>query len=209
MITLYGITRSRASRCLWMLEELGLPYERVPVSNRTGDHKQPDYLAINPNGKLPALVDGDVVLFESMAINLYLADAYGADKGLWPATAGDRGRCYQWSVWAMTEVETHALNALRHTFLLPEEQRTPEGLEKAVKGLEQPLGILDAVLADRPHLLGDDFTVADLNVASVLTWARVARVPLDAVPHTADWLKRCLGRPAQQTVIAATKAEAA
>lgn len=209
MIKLYGITRSRASRCLWMLEELGQPYERVPVDYRSGQHKQPDYLAINPNGKLPALVDGDVALFESMAINLYLADAYGADKGLWPATAGDRGRCYQWSVWVMTEVEAHALNALRHKYLLPEDQRTPEGFQAACEALAKPLGILDAALADRPHLLGETFTVADLNVASVLTWARVARVPLDAVPHVADWLKRCLERPAQQAVLAATKAEAA
>src|SRR5262249_42043568 len=100
-ITVYGVTRSRTLRVLWMLEELGLPYEHVKTNFATGDTRSPEYLAINPNGHVPALRDGDTTLCESMAINLYLARKY--DKGLWPRTVEDEGRTFQWSLWVMTE----------------------------------------------------------------------------------------------------------
>jgi glutathione S-transferase len=193
MITLYGITRSRALRCLWMLEELGLPYQRELVAQ--ADVKSADYLKINPNAHIPALKDDGLVLFESLAINLYLADKH-ADKGLWPRSAEDRGRCYQWSVWAMTELETVALGALRQRVLLPEAERDPKAAEAAVQGLQKPLGVLNGALAERPYLLGAAFSVADLNVAAVANWVERAKVPLESFPKTADWMQRCFGRPA-------------
>jgi glutathione S-transferase len=206
MITLYGITRSRAARCLWMLEEVGVPYERVLTDQRKQGNRQPDYLAINPNGRLPALRDGDLTLFESMAINLYLADRYG--QGLLPGSAEDRGRCYQWSVWVVTEVEAHALKALQHTALLPEEQRSPEAHQQAVESLNRPLAVLEGALAGRECLLGGAFSVADLNVASVLAWTLRAKVPLDGFPRVKDWMARCLARPGQQKVLAELRASA-
>jgi glutathione S-transferase len=192
MITVYGITRSRALRCLWMLEELGIPYERELVAQ--ADVNRPEYLKVNPNAHIPALKDDGLVLFESLAINLYLADKHG--KGLWPKSAEDRGRCYQWSIWAMTELETPALTALRHRALLPEGERNATVAGKAVEDLQKPLGVLEGALGGRPYLLGDAFSVADLNVAAVGNWVERAKVPLEAFPQTAGWMKRCLERPA-------------
>lgn len=193
MITLYGITRSRALRCLWMLEELGVPYERV-LTTQT-DVKDPEYLKINPNAHIPAMVDDGLVLFESLAINLYLAEKYAGTSGLWPSTIEDRGRCYQWTVWAMTELEGYALEALRHRALLPEAQRSAEAAGKADVAIRKPLGVLEGALAQRPHLLGESFTVADLNVSAVANWAFVAKVPLGDFPKMSDWLQRCMARP--------------
>ena len=141
MITLYGVPRSRTMRCLWMLEELGVPYENVPTHFATGDCKKPDYLKINPNGHIPALVDGDVTLFESLAINLYLARKYGG--GLWPTSVADEGRAYQWSIWAMTEAEEPVLTALLHTIFLPADQRDPAKAEDGAKRFQKPLAVLD------------------------------------------------------------------
>jgi glutathione S-transferase len=196
MITLYGITRSRALRCLWMLEELGLPYQREPIA--TADVHRPDYLKINPNAHIPALVEDGLILFESLAINLYLADKYAKQQGtqLWPGTVEERGRCYQWSVWAMTELEGVALAALRQNLLLPEAERDSAAARKAIESCAKPLGVLNGALAERPYLLGETFTVADLNVAAVGNWVERGKVPLDDFPRTQDWLARCTQRPA-------------
>jgi glutathione S-transferase len=199
MITLYGITRSRASRCLWMLEELGVPYERELVNFGEGGTRSPAYLAVNPNGKLPALRDDGVTLFESMAINLYLAEKYG--PALWPKTVEDRGLAYQWSVWAMTELEAAALTLLRQRALLAEGERSEEAARGAEESLRKPFGVLEGKLDGRPFLLGADFTVADLNVSAVASWARRGKMPLDEYPRAKDWLERCLERPAYKKMM--------
>jgi len=193
MITLYGVPRSRAMRSLWMLEELGVPYEHVKT-NFTGDNKAPEFLKLNPNGHIPVLKDGDTVLWESLAINLYLARKY--DKGLWPKSVDDEGRTYQWTLWAMTELEEPLLTALLHGRLFPPDQRDPRKREDAEKRFQKPLGVLDGALYDRPYLLGDAFTVADLNVASVLAWAPLANLDLAHAPSAQAWLGRCTARPA-------------
>jgi glutathione S-transferase len=193
MITLYGTPRSRTMRVMWMLEELELPYELAPVDFVTGT-KQPEFHRINPNGHIPVLRDGDLVLWESLAINLYLARRY--DGGLWPKTPEDEGRTYQWSLWAMTEAEEPLLTALMHRQVLPPEERDAAKADDAAERFTKPLGVLDGALADRDYLLGSTFTVADLNVASVLSWAPLAKLNLSAAPHAAGWLRRCTGRAA-------------
>ena len=100
MIRIYGKPRSRTFRCLWMAEETGVPYENVKTEFDRGEARTPEFLRINPNGHVPALEDGDVRLFESLAINLYLARRYGG--ALWPRDVADEGRVFQWSIWAMT-----------------------------------------------------------------------------------------------------------
>ena len=194
MITLYGVPRSRAMRCLWMLEELGVPYENVKTNFAKGETRTPEFLAINPNGHIPALRDGDCTLFESMAINLYLARKYGG--GLWPTTVEDEGRAFQWSVWAMTELEGPVVTALVHRMFLPEAQRDPKKIEEAVRQFAKPRGVLEGALAGRTYVLGDAFSVADLNVASVLLWAPMAGLDLTPAPTVQAWLARCTGRPA-------------
>ena len=193
MVKLYGVPGSRAMRSLWMLEELGVPYENVKVDFVKGT-KTPEFSKLNPNGHIPVLHDGDLVLWESLAINLYLARKH--DKGLWPTSIEDEGRAYQWSVWAMTELEEPLLTALLHRVVFPAEQRDAKKADDAAMRFAKPLGVLDGALADREYLLGPQFTVADLNVASVMAWARMAKLDLASAPHTAAWLTRCTSRPA-------------
>src|SRR5215470_9309707 len=141
MLKLYGVPGSRAMRSLWMLEEIGVPYENVKTQFGT-DSRQPEYLLkVNPNGRVPALQDGDVTLWESLAINLYLARKY--DQGLWPKTPADEGHTYKWSIWAMTEAEEPVVTALVHRMVFPEDQRDPAKAEDAAQRFKTPLKVLD------------------------------------------------------------------
>jgi len=194
MITLYGVSQSRAFRCLWMLEELGLEYEHVATNFMTGDTRKPDYLTINPNGHIPALVDGETVLFESMAINLYLAEKY--DGGLQPKSVEDRGRALQWSFWVMTETELSVVEFLFNTVILPEESRDAAVVAAAVEKLEAPFAVLDAALDGREFLVGDRFSVADLNVSAVLNWCVPGGFDFSSTPNLKRWLETSMQRPA-------------
>lgn len=196
MIQLYGIRTSRAFRCLWLLEELGMAYQHIPVDFRGKATHEPAFRAINPNGRIPAMVDGELVLFESMAINLYLASRYDEGHGLWPADVADQGRTYQWSFWVMSEVEHPLLSVMMHASVLPSEQRDPQKVARNTGILQQPFAVLEQALAETDYLLGDHFSLADLNVAAVLSWARAARMQLGDYPRLQAWLKRCTSRPA-------------
>jgi glutathione S-transferase len=195
MIKLYGVPASRAFRCLWMLRELQLEFENVPVSFADGGTRSAEFMKLNPNGHIPVLVDGTTVLWESMAINLYLARQYGAGT-LWPASPPDEGRAFQWSFWVMTEVEASLLQALMHRRLMPREQRDEAVAAAAEAKLTAPFGVLEGALRGREYLLGAQFTVADLNVASVLSWVVLANIDLGRWPQLAAWLQRCTDRPA-------------
>jgi glutathione S-transferase len=194
-LKIYGVARSRAFRTLWMAGELGLDYEHVPVD--MADTHSPSYLKINPNGHIPAIDDNGFVLWESMAINLYLAKKYSSGaEGLYPARLEDEARAWQWSFWGMTEVERPLLTALFNRAIYPEGKRDAAAAEAAEKSLAAPFAVLDGALAASSYLLGARFTVADLNVASVLTWVRPAAIDLSATPLLANWLKACHDRPA-------------
>lgn len=197
MIQLHGIRVSRAGRCLWMLEELGVPYENVPV-DFLGGSRTTEFRKLNPNGRVPVLEDGATVLFESLAINLYLARKYGGAKGLWPKDVADEGRLFQWSLWAANEIETPLVTLFVHTVMFPPPQRDAKLAEEARGKLPAPLAVLDDALRGRKYLLGDTFTAADLNVASVCMVMPLMSFDLGPYPHLADWLKRCLERPAAQ-----------
>ena len=191
MIKLYGVPQTRASRCLWILEELGVPYELIPIgAGGLADSKKPEYLAVNPNGRVPALDDDGLVLFESLAINLHLARKYGAAKGLWPASADDQSRSFQWSLWAANELEPHVIGYLLNARLLPENQRDAAKAKAAQDALPRPLAVLNSALAGKQHLLGGGFTVADLNVAAVLTvgW-KLKAFDAAAFPNVKAWLE--------------------
>jgi glutathione S-transferase len=196
MIKLYGVPTSRASRCLWMLEELGLAYELVPVSF-SGDNKKPEYLAVNPNGRVPALDDDGLILFESLAINLHLARKYGAARGLWPASADDQSRAIQWSLWTANELEPHVIAHLLNSRMLPEPMRDAAKAKAAQEALPKPLAVLNGALAGKPHILGGGFTVADLNIAAVLTlgW-KMKAFDATAFPNVLAWLERVNAREA-------------
>ncbi|MBM3491807.1 MAG: glutathione S-transferase family protein [Alphaproteobacteria bacterium] len=191
-LTIYGAPQSRAFRTLWMAKELGLDFKNEPLSPRSGETRKPEFLAINPNGHVPAIDDGGVRLCESMAINLYLARKH--DKGLWPKNVADEGRAFMWSLWAITEAEAALLPVLINRFVRPGSDA--EGEAKALPKIDAMLKILDQALAGKDYLLGGSFSVADLNVASVLSWAKLLKIDLKEVPKVDAWLGRCLGRPA-------------
>jgi len=194
-LKIYGVARSRAFRTLWMAKELGLDYEHVKVDFATGETRTPEHLALNPNGHVPVIDNDGFILWESMAINLYLAKKFGAG-GLYPSRLQDEARAWQWSFWGMTELERPVLTALFNRAILPESQRDAAAADAAEKALAQPFVVLQGVLSGSPYLLGEQFTVADLNVASILAWARPAQIDFSAVPKVAEWLRVCAERPA-------------
>lgn len=198
MLQLYGNPRSRAMRCLWMLEEVGKPYQLVEKTTRADDLQTAEYLRLNPNARIPTLVDGDLVLWESMAINLYLAQKY--DGPMHCAGPEVLGLAAQWSFWAVLEVEHLLLNFLEHRTLLAEFARDPSATERNELLLKKPLGVLNDALAARGYLAGHSFTVADLNVAGILMWGKMARMDLSAYPELTRWLDACLARPAYARV---------
>jgi glutathione S-transferase len=192
-LTVYGQAQSRALRALWMVEELGVPYEHVPT-RFADESKTPEYLRINPNGRIPAIDDDGFHLFESMAINLYLAKRHGGP--LAPRDLHEDALATQWSFWVMTEVEKTLLQALFHKTGLLGNEKSDAKAAACLAELDRPFKVLDGALAGREYLLGDRFSVADLNVASVLLWSRMASADLSPYPHLAAWLGRATGRPA-------------
>lgn len=193
MIKLYGTSKSRSARCLWALEELGLKYEQIPVE--VAKAKSPEVVKLNPNGQIPVLDDDGTIVWESMAINLYLGDKYGKSP-LWPSTPQGRAVAYQWSFWGMTEAEPHLLTILRNRILLPPEQRNEQAAAQAVEAMQQPLKVLDGALAGREYLLGGDFTIADLSLSAIMSFALLAKIDLGATPAAKAWMQNCLGREA-------------
>ena len=194
MITLYGAMNSRAHRIVWMLEELGLAYEHVPTNFMDGSTRRPEFLSVNPNGRVPAIDDDGFRLHESMAINLYLARKHGGP--LAPVGVHEEALATQWSFWVVTEVEKPLLFASANRKLFAEDSRDEEQAQMAITKLDRPFRVLDAHLAERAHLLGERFTVADLNVATVMDLAPQCGIALDAWPHLKQWHERCLARPA-------------
>jgi glutathione S-transferase len=181
MIRLYGVPNSRVFRCIWVCEELSLPYEVVPIDYH-GQNRRPEFLHINPNGHIPAMDDGGLILWESMAINLYLADRYGNGR-LLPRDPSQRGEVYQWTLWSACEVEG------------PVDASAKLGMRMRPDWLKGRLDVIGARLKNNPWLGGDQFSLADLHVAAMLM--RPA-VPWNEVKtdHAAvvDWFEKCAGR---------------
>jgi glutathione S-transferase len=202
-LQIYGIARTRAFRALWIAKELGIGYEHLPVEIGDAGARTPEFLAINPNGRLPVIIDGDFVLFESLAITMYLAKKHAAGT-LYPASLEGEARTWQWSLWAVTEVDRGVNIWSLHAVRLPAAEQDAAKRAEALKVLAAPFKVLDAAVAKQPYLLGDQFTVADLNVAAVIS--RAIEMDLSAVPHLKAWLVRCLERPAARAALALKKA---
>ncbi len=218
MLTIYGVYRSRASRCLWMAGEAGLPFRHVPViqAYRLPDPdapgaplhtRHPDFLRVNPAGQIPALEDDGLVLAESLAITLYLAKRHGGALG--PADLAEDARMTAWAFWAATEVESRALEILYGMLPDPPAGRGRAQAETAIAALRAPFALLDAALAGTGWLVGGRFTVADLIVAEVLRYAQPAGTLFAAAPRVAAWIAACQARPACRAMLAARAAEPA
>jgi glutathione S-transferase len=205
-LRIYGIARTRAFRALWVANELGLDYEHLPIEIGDAGARAPQYLKLNPNGRLPFIADGKFVLFESLAITLYLAKKYG-NGTLYPATLQGEAKAWQWSFWAIGEVDRGVNIWSLHAVRLPPAERDVGKRDEALQVLEAPFRVLDAALANSTYLVGGEFTVADLNVAAVIS--RAVDMDLSAVPNLKAWLSRCLERPAARAALALkTKADA-
>lgn len=187
-LKIYGSVRSRAGRALWCARELGVAHDQIDVS--FSEMKEPEFLAINPNGKVPAIVDGDLTLFESMAITLYLAKRYGLGK-LYPSKIEDEARAWQWSLWAATEAEPAMGPAVGWHFF---QRGRQADFDESVKKLLAATAVLENGLMARQWLAGDRFSVADLNVSSAMRIARMMNVDFSRLPNVNGWLDRCLKR---------------
>jgi glutathione S-transferase len=195
MLKIYGTSMSRTARVLWAAEEVGARYDHVPTP--IAETKSPAHLKLNPNGHVPVIEDDGLVLWESMAINFYLAAKYGKAP-LWPETVQERAQANQWSYWSMLEVESHLVTLLQQRMFLPPDQRNEKIAAAAVETLKAPLKVIEGHLANRDYLLGREFTIGDLNVASVWTIGNMIGFDFSAAPKTKAWLAKCTSRPANQ-----------
>jgi len=204
-IVFYYSPHSSAVRVHWALEELGVPYEGVKMDLKAGDAKKPEFLKINPNAKVPTLVDEGVPYFESAAINIHLGEKYGVEKGLWPAAGTHaHGRAMSWTVWAAATL----LNASTRFYMnvspqIPDNQKCAGAAEAALKEFGELLGLLDAELSNKPYLVGEAFTIADAHIAADLWWYQMFIVKdLSPWPNLKAWYGRCAERPAFQVASA-------
>lgn len=208
-LKIYGISASRAARPLWAALELGVPFAHIAMTYKAGATRTPEFLALNPNGHVPVVVDerpeGAVTVWESMACVLYIARVHGRADGqsITPANAREEAGALRWSFWAVTELENDALTVLMHRMAMPTEQRKPELAAQAENRLKVPLAVLESHLQAQhaqgeAYLAANRFTVADVCVASVANWIRPAAALLAQYPAVSSWLHACVERPAQK-----------
>ena len=217
MLTIYGVYRSRASRTIWLANELGIAFKHVPVmqlyrlspeaAKTTLHTKSPEFLKVNPNGHIPAIDDDGLVLNESLAINLYLAKKHGGP--LAPANLAEDGLIGMWALWAAIEVEPHSIQVLYHRLGNKPEERDPKIAAAAIEALRAPFAVLDKQLAANGFIVGGRFTVADINAAEVFRYAMAAPELFDAAPRVKAWLAACQARPAFKAMWAKREAEPA
>lgn len=209
-LKIFGTARSRTARVLWMARELGLAFEHIPLAMGDAELKQPAFLKINPAGRIPAIDDDGFTLAESLAINLYLARKYGdrVTPSLAPTSLEEEAKIWQWSCWALTDLEG-PLNIIHlHRNFFPPEKRDAKAAENAEAQVQRPLAMVEKMLAGSAYLLGPRFTVADINVTCVLSVSRLSAINMSAFPYTADWAKRCHERPASRAVQVMRQADA-
>jgi glutathione S-transferase len=206
-VTIFGSIGSRASRCIWVAEEIGMDFDWQPISTLDGSNRTPEYLAINPSGKIPAMQDDGLVLTESFAINQYLAETYGAGI-IWPDDPHARGLAHQWTFWSATELEPFITALFPHFVTLPPEKRDPAKVDELVPQLMDRLAALNEALADRDYVL-ETFSLADINLAiQTFTFIDRFNLSLESMPALDQWTTRCRNRPARQKVEARVAAAA-
>ncbi len=197
MITLYGIEWSRANYVLFTLEELNLDYQHIKTHPFEEEKNSSEYLKLNPMAQVPTLVDGDFVLTESMAINFYLARKYGAEK-LWADRLEDEADIYKWTFFAVAQMETSCVDIIFQKKLVEEKDRNYELIRKAEKSLMKPLSVLDDYLAGKDFLVANKFSIADINMAGILSYARNGEYDFSPYKNVQRYLGDILSRPARK-----------
>jgi glutathione S-transferase len=201
---LYFVPRTRATRPRWLLEELGVPYELVRLDASKQENKTPAYLAVHPFGEVPALVDGDVTLFESLAICLYLADRFPEKQLAPPLGSPERGRYYQWMVFAEATLEPVVMEFYKHAQLSEEKKgaaHLQDDLAKHRARMNDVLKVVDAELTGREFIAAGHFTAADLVMGSILHLANALKL-LEGHPRLVEYVYRHCQRPAVLRAVA-------
>ncbi len=204
MLTLYGHPQTRSYRAAWALAECDADYAYVKVDPHSGDARTPEFLRLNPAGKIPVLVDDDLAIFESLAIAIYIAEKFPAAQ-LLPTTPAARAACFQWCSFLVTELEQPLWTITRHRSVYPAEKRIEAAAELGYWEFERPLAVLTEQLLKSPFVAGESFTIADLLATSTLAWASAVKAPLPN-PRLKEYRAAMLNRPA---ALAAKDREAA
>lgn len=194
-LTFYYAPHSTAGITILELEELGIPCEWVKLDIQKGETKKPEFLKLNPNGRVPTIVHDGVAIWESAAITIYLGETFGEKAGLWPAAGPKRGEAMKWVVWTNVTLGESVYRWARNTMWAPEDQRNARAAEAASTDVAAQLGLLDAALATRPFLTGQ-YTLADAHLNSFVDWLRHMKVDMASLSHLNAWSKRCSERPA-------------
>ena len=193
---LYGCPFTRTIRVTWALEEAGLPYEYIKVDLAKGETRQPEYLKLNPAGKVPTLVDGDLVLSESAAICNYIG-ALAPESRLVPSQPKERAIYDKWCFFVMSELEKTVATVSGHSSTLPEKWRVPAVIETAKWEFANVLSVLIEGLGTNEFIAGDHFTAADILLSQTLAWALSRKLPIENEAVLA-YRKRMFARPAFQ-----------
>lgn len=192
-LKIFGVPISRSISNIWTALELGIEYENVPIGWDDNSIYSDAYRRINPNSRVPAIQDGDFVMWESLAINWYLVKKH--DGGFAPKTLHEEARALQWTLWAATQLEKPAMQWAFNDFILEPEERDAAVAAKALPELRSLMKVLEGELTDKPYLLGDHFSIADLNVGCVLLRAR-QQLDLSEFPNLKAWDQAVFDRPA-------------
>ncbi len=203
MIKVYGSVFSRAGMVMLALEELGLDYESVDMLPRSEQTQSPEYRALNPTGKIPTLVDGDLVLFETQAILYYLARQYGEGR-LWAQTPAEEADILRWSLYISNQMEVPALDMLIQ-FKFSGGNPDQAVIERATAELNRFMPLLEQQLGGREWLSGDQFSIADIHGAMVLSWPKLAGFDYAVYPNVHRWVKSVLSHPAQKRLMERAK----
>jgi glutathione S-transferase len=218
MLKIYGVYRSRATRNIWLCDELGVPFTLVPVIQFdqaaspgavgiTLNSKSPEFLKINPNGHIPSIDDDGLILHESLAINLYLAKKHGGP--LAPANLAEDGLMTMWTAWALTEIDPRSIQIVYNRVAKPPAERDAKAADAAVAELKAPFAVLDKALAASGYVVGGRFTVADINIAECVRYAVAAPELFESNPNVKAWLAKLHARPAFKAMMARRELEPA
>jgi glutathione S-transferase len=215
MLKIYGVYRSRATRPLWLVEELGIPFELVPIiqayrlpepmaAEAPINTLSADFLGLNPMGSIPSMDDDGFVLHESLAISLYLARKYGGEVG--PRDINEEALMIQWSLFAATSIEASALK-IQQTKADTDDGKAE--IEVAARLLKRPFDVLEKHFSRNSNMVGGRFTVADINVAEIVRYAQGHEALFENRPALKAWLETCQARPAFKAMWAKRLAEPA
>lgn len=204
-LSFYYAPMTSATRIHWALEELGVPYEKIKLDLASGDQRKPEYLALNPNGKVPLIVDDGTPIFESVAILIHLGETYGVEKGLYPAQAekAARAQTLKWIAWGSITLMDGVTRILRNTSdRFPADEKNAKAAESAKKDVAACLEILDRELAGKEYLVGSSFTLADLSITAFGPFMMRLGVDLNPYKNVNAWIGRSMQRPALARVMA-------